>query len=54
MDRIRNEEDLDRIRETRTLWKHKKRRAQIIVHTLRHKRIAEKILENEVEKKNDR
>ena len=37
MDRITNEEVLGRIRERRTLWKSlKKRRGQMMGHTLRH------------------
>ena len=55
MDRITNEEVLGRIEEKRTLWKSlKKRRGQMMGHTLRHGGLLNDILEREVGKKRDR
>ena len=46
IDRIPNEEVLERIGERRTLWKSmRKRRAQMMGHTLRHRRLFGDILE---------
>ena len=54
MNRITNEEVLGRIGE-RTLWKSlKKRRGQIMGHTLRHGGLLRSILEEEVGKKRGR
>ena len=55
MDRITNEEVLGRIEEKRTLWKSlKKRRGQMMGHTLRHGGLLRDILEGEVGKKRGR
>ena len=55
MDRITNEEVLGRIGERRTLWKSlKKRRGQMMEHTLRHGGLLRDILEGEVGKKRGR
>ena len=53
MDRITNEEVLERIGERRTLWKSlRKRRAQMMGYTLRHRRgLNRDILEGEMRKK---
>ena len=52
MDRITNEKVLGRIEEKRTLWKSlKKRRGQMMGHTLRHGGLLRDILEGEVGKK---
>ena len=55
MDKITNEEVLGRIGERRTLWKSlKKRRRQMMGHTLRHGGLLRDILEGEVGKKRGR
>ena len=55
MDRITNEEVLGRIGERRTLWKSlRKRRGQMMGHTLRHGGLLRDILEREVRKKGGR
>ena len=55
MDKITNEEVLGRIGEKRTLWKIlKKRRGQMMGHTLRHGGLLRDILEGEVGKKRGR
>ena len=55
MDKITNEEVLGRIGERRTLWKSlKKRRGQMMGHTLRHGGLLRDILEGEVGKKRGR
>ena len=55
MDRIPNEEVVGRIEEKRTLWKSlKKRRGQMMGHTLRHGGLLRDILEAELGKKEGR
>ena len=55
MDRITNEEVLGRIRERRTLWKSlKKRKGQMMGHTLRRGGLLGDILEGEMGKKRGR
>ena len=55
MDRITNEEVLGRIGERRTLWKSlKKRRGQMMGHTLRRGGLLGDILEGEMGKKRGR
>ena len=55
MDRITNEEVLGRIGERKTLWKSlKKRRGQMMGHTLRHGSLLRDILKGEVGKKRGR
>ena len=51
MDRITNEEVLGRIEEKRTLWSLKKRRGQMMGHTLRQGGSLRDILEGGVGKK---
>ena len=52
MDRITNEEVLERIRERRALWKSlRRRRDQMIGHTLRHGGLLRDILEGDGEEK---
>ena len=52
MDRITNEEILEKNRAKRTLWNHlNKRKAQIIGHKLKHRGLLRKILQAEVGKK---
>ena len=55
IDRITNEEVLERIGERRTLWKSlRKRRGQMMGHTLRHGGSLRDILEGKVRKKKGR
>ena len=55
IDRITNEEVLERIGERRTLWKsQRKRRGRMMGHTLRHGGLHRDILEGEVRKKRGR
>ena len=55
MDKITNEEVLGRIGEKRTLWKSlKKRRGQMMGHTMRHGELLRDILEMGVGKKRGR
>ena len=54
VDRITNEEVLDKIKENRTMWKNLKRRVQMIKHTLRHSTLLKDILEREMGKKRAR